>query len=175
MPRKTGTRSFLALLGLAAITSLLVPSLPQTAAAQATQPAASTHAIPIEHYYWHFLVHQNQLDHSAALMKPGKDSDWMRNHHQRSLGFTDAEYTAVRTSSTRLANELAVLNQRAAALSAMHVGLLGSSQFRQLSNQRTANINEEVASLRQTLPPEKIAALEAYMVQFFTHSTKEVK
>jgi hypothetical protein len=174
MQRKRITALRAMVSAIAIVSTLFLPILNEAASAQAAP--VLTHPIPIEHYYWHFLVHQNQLDHSAAAMQAaGKSSDWMRNHLQRGLGFSDADYAAVRISSTRLAGELAVLNQQAAALSAAHVGSLGSSQFRLLSNQRTADINAEVAFLRQNLPPERIAALESYMVQFFTHSTKGVQ
>lgn len=158
---------------LAIASMLFLPSVNETATAQTL---STPHQIPIEHLYWHFLIHQYQVDQSAAkLQANGKDATWMRNHLQQGVGFSDADYAFVRISAARLSGELAALNQRAAALQASNVLSLSSSEFKLLSQQRTADINAEVAYLKANLSPEKITALETYMQQFFIHSGQGVQ
>jgi hypothetical protein len=153
---------------------LLYPAVSQT-----TQPKQSAslgqarpNVIPIEHYYWHYLVHQNQLDQLAAAREAkGQDGRWLRSHLQTSLGFSDADYASVRISSKRLATELNALNAQAATIRATGPSSASFEQLKSLTAQREVQVNAEVFYLRQTLPPDKIAAFEAFMVQFLSHTT----
>ncbi len=153
---------------------LLYPAVSQTT--QSTQATtlrqARPHVIPIEHYYWHYLVHQYQLDQIAAAREAkGQDGKWLRNHLQTSLGFSDADYAAVRISSKRLATELNAINAQAATIRAAGPSSAGFEQLKSLTAQREVKLNAEVSYIRQTLPPAKPAAFEVFMVQFLSHTT----
>jgi hypothetical protein len=153
---------------------LLYPAVSQTTQSEqsASLGQARPHVIPIGHYYWHYLVHQNQLDQLAAAREAkGQDGKWLRNHLQTSLGFSDADYAAVRTSSRRLATELGALNAQAATIRAEGPSPAGFEQLKSLTVLREVQVNTEVSYLRRALPPDKIATFEAFMVRFLSHTT----
>jgi hypothetical protein len=142
---------------------------PLEAAAQAapTQPSASSQLQPVSlpHLYWHFLIHQNELDVLAAqLTAQGQDGDALRNDFQTQLGFSDADYAPIRTSSQRLAAELAPIDAQLKALK----GSPGSAgQAQALIAQLESYVNNEVYNLSIELPAQNKAALEQFMRQFF--------
>ena len=139
---------------------------------QSQQPSASvqnSRRPPIEHYYLQFLHHQNELDEWAERQAAkGHDGSALRNHMQKDMGFSDADYAPIRASSVRLTAELTALNAQAVALGAGGTSPAGNSQMMALFAQRDTDVNAEVAYLKSSLPPDKIAKLEAYMVQFFS-------
>jgi hypothetical protein len=160
---------------------LLAFILPQSAMSQSapaqqqqTSNASSQHKpVPLAHLYWHFLVHQNHLDESAANeTAQGRDGSWLRNHHQASLGFSEADYAVIRTSSARLTAEVKDIDAQAAAIRAAGPSATSAAQLKALYVQREAAINAEITYLKQALPPDKLAAFEAYITQFF--SSKKV-
>jgi len=173
MARKSQYDSIAALLSVVLLACPLAhPVIGQSASSQQQQPASGSfqlQPVPLAHLYWHFLVHQNQLDMKAASEEArGKDGSWLRNHHQTSLGFSDAEYAAIRTSSLRLTAETKDLDAQLAAIRAAGPSTTSQAQLKDLIAQREADINAEVTYLKRTLPPEKIAAFEHYIVQFFS-------
>ena len=136
---------------------------------QTSNGSSQPKPVPIEHLYWHFLVHQNHLEARAASEEAqGKDGKWLRNHHQASLGFSDADYAAIRTSSARLTAEVDALDKQAAAIIAVGPSASSSAQLKALAAQREADISAEITYLKQTLSPAKIQSLESYMRQFFS-------
>jgi hypothetical protein len=151
-------------------------ALCQTAAPQPqsqTQPHPAghehgeRHAVPLAHLYWHFLVYQNHLDTVAVAQEAqGKDGSWARNHLQTELGLTDAEYAPIRVSSARLAAEVAALDAQASALRA-GTATPDVTKLKALTVQREEAIHAEIVFLKQTLPPDRMSAFEAFLVQFF--------
>jgi hypothetical protein len=132
---------------------------------QRTQPIKP---LSVPHLYWHFLVYVNVLDHKADDMKvQGKNGDWLRDDLQTRLQFSDADFATIRASSQRLASELATINQQINSLKSATPSASNAAQFRALIVLREADINNEIATLTQTLSPQKRAALEAFMTQFF--------
>jgi len=173
MARKAHNNGISILLGSGLLVCLLLhPAMGQTAPAQ-LQPSSSglsqPKPVPLAHLYWHFLVHQNQLDTKAASENAqGRDGSWLRNHHQASLGFSDADYAAIRTSSVRLTAEVGALDAQAATIRAAGPSASSSAQLKALAAQREEYINAEITYLKQTLPPKKILAFESYITQFFS-------
>jgi hypothetical protein len=173
MARKYHGESIAALLSASLLACIMQhPAMGQLAPAQ--QPLTSNGSqqhkpVPLAHLYWHFLVHQNHLEAKAASEEAqGRDGKWLRNHHQASLGFSDADYAAIRTSSTRLTAEVEALDKQAAAIRAAGQSASSSAQLKILAAQREAYINAEITYLKQALAPDKIQAFETYITQFFS-------
>lgn len=151
---------------------LLGGALAPTATAQQAQNQANTASqkpVSLSHLYWHFLIHQNQLDEAAArLQAKGGNGNAVRNSLQNQLGFSDADYASIRTSSQRLASELKPLDER---LHTLQQSPASGAQARNLIDQREALISNEVYNLSLELSPQNKAALEAFMDQFFAPKT----
>src|SRR5262249_40343119 len=86
-PRKPGL-SLARLISFMGWLCLLVNSLAfgqatsQATSGSASPQASQTRRAPLSHLYWHFLLHQNHLDKSAAAREQqGKDGNWLRNHY----------------------------------------------------------------------------------------------
>lgn len=125
--------------------------------------------IPIAHYYWHFLIHQNDVDRLATLRTAkGLDGTWMRNHLQMGVGFSDVDYGPVRISASRLGAELNALDTQAKTIRAGVSSIQAAGQLHSLAIQQEADISAEVTYLQSTLSPAKITIFEAYMVSFFS-------
>ena len=143
-----------------------------------TTPSAQTAAvsgpktIPVSHYYWYLLRHQKALDDlGAKLSADGKDGNGPRNYLQKKLGFTDVEYAPVRIASYRLSTEISQLNGKASkAQKGDVIPEVREGDLRELAAEKERDIEAEIAFLKQALPPEKIATLEAFAVQFFMPS-----
>lgn len=145
----------------------------------------------VPHLYWHFLMYQNHLDRAAAAHeKQGKNGNWLRNHFQQRLGFTDEQFAPVRTSAQRLAPELAAIKAKAVAIAKQdrvwikanmagnrprlvvgdptaRVEALknaplppGHAQLKQLQQQFEDTIQQEVDSLKTALGPQNAAKLD---------------
>ena len=139
-------------------------AVPQGASSGLSQPKP----VPLPHLYWHFLVYQNVLDTTAANREAhGKGGSWLRNDLQTKMGFSDAEYAQIRASSQRLSAELKVLDAQAATIRASGASPANNAQLKALVAQREAYINAEISTLKMALPPERIAAFEAFITQFF--------
>ena len=159
--------------------ALLHPAMGQAAPAQGqstpTQQQQSSskpsqiRPVSLAHLYWHFLVFQNHLDTKAAdLGAHGKNGRLMHNHLQKKLGFSDADYAAIRTSSVRLTAKVKVLDAKATAIQKAGASSSSHDQLKALTVQREADINSEIAYLKQNLPPDKIKAFEAFLTQLFS-------
>jgi hypothetical protein len=135
-------------------------------AAQNQPPAASQlQPLPLPHLYWHFLIHQSELDALAAkLTAQGKDGQAVGNDLQTRLGFSDADYAPVRTSSQRLAAELQPIQ---AQLKLLYGSASNASQIQALIAQRETYIDNEVYNLSTELSAANKSALEAFMTAFF--------
>ncbi len=152
---------------------------PQRSSQTLTQPKP----VPLAHLYWHFLSFQQHLDEAvAAREKTGKDLQGgpaLRASLQNQLGFSDADYAPIRTSSERLVPIVKALDAQAAAINASIKSLKqngivpsgGASpdpeKLQALHAQREVAINAEIASLTQALSPQNKAALDRFLVQFF--------
>jgi len=90
---------------------------------------------------------------------------------QRKMGFSDADFAPIRASSVRLSSELQALDAQAASLRAAGISSSNAAQLKALAVQREADINVEIASLKQALSPDKITAFEAFITQFFAPKT----
>jgi hypothetical protein len=62
-----------------------------------SQPNASSQLKPVSlpHLYWHFLIHQSELDAFAAKLDAQGQAEGLRNDLQTQLGFSDGDYAAV--------------------------------------------------------------------------------
>ncbi len=134
-----------------------------------TQPTTQSQPkpVPLRHLYLHFLIYQNFLDTKAAeLASKGKDGSWLRNDLQTRLRFSDADYASVRSSSQRLASEIKALDEQVRALRTTG-GSPDIDRLKALAAQHEAYIDNEIDNLNHELSPEKRAALNAFLVEFF--------
>jgi hypothetical protein len=139
--------------------------------AQTQIPAAKTQAHPVslEHLYWHFLVYQNHLDTKAdEFSAQGKDSTLMRGHLEKQLGFSDGDFAPIRKSSKRLSAEINALDAKAATFRAEPLSTDRFNKLHALTLEREADIQAEIAYLKQTLSPAQISQLEAFLTQLFS-------
>jgi hypothetical protein len=150
----------------ASLCAVLIPSV------SAQQPApngpSSTMPVSLRHLYWHFLIYQSFLDAQAAQQAAqGQDGSWTRNHLQIRMGFSDADFAPIRTSSQRLSSELQALDVQAATILAAGTSSANTAQLQALMAQRETYISAEITSLRQALSPERVMAFEVFITQFF--------
>ena len=155
---------------------ILLCSLPFQAVGQppASQPQnatpGTTQAKPLSlpHLYWHFLVYVNFLDTKAAeLQAQGKDGSRMRNDLQLRTQLSDEDFSAVRASSQRLSTEIKAFDAKATEAHAGGYSPATAGLLKNLVNQREVAINTEIANLTQTLSPQKKAALDQFLREFF--------
>jgi hypothetical protein len=142
----------------------------QQLGAQQTQPTQTSQLQPfsLPHLYWHFLIYVSVLDKKAdERAAQGQEGEWLRKDLQNRLQFSDADFAPIRASSQRLASQMTALNEQLHSLSSAPPSASKSAQIKALINQREATIENEIASLTQTFSPQKRAALEAFMTQFF--------
>ena len=129
----------------------------------------SLQPLSLPHLYWHFLVYQNHLDSkAAAITVEGQDGNGMRNLLQKKLGFSDADFAPIRTSSARLTAEVQALDAQAVAIRAAGPSSTSFDQLHALTGQRETEINAEISYLKQNLSPGKMHALEAFLTTFFS-------
>jgi hypothetical protein len=127
--------------------------------------------IPLAHLYWHFLQFQNHLDtRAAAITATGKDGSGLRNLLAHQLGFSSTDFALIRTSSGRLKLKVQALDDQAKTVIAAGPTPTTQSRLRVLTSQRDVAINAEVSFLKQSIPPAKIASLEAFLPKFFSQS-----
>ena len=125
--------------------------------------------LSLPHLYWHFLVYVNHLDtKSLEVDAKGKNGQLMRNYLQKRLGFSDAEFAPIRTSSVRLTAEVKVLDMKAVAIHKAGASSSNLNQLKALTIQRESDTYSEISYLKQTLPPDKLKAFEAFLTQFFS-------
>jgi hypothetical protein len=143
-------------------------------------PTGRQTPVPLPHLYGHFLIEQDHLDRAAAqLEKQGKSGAWVRDHYQKKLGFTDAEYAPVRESAQRLETELnaidAKVQKTVAAVRAAHSRVVRSPselppvlpELFTLRDQHEAVIQQEVVSLKAELGPKRAAKLDTFLQNEF--------
>jgi hypothetical protein len=136
--------------------------------------STSSQPVSLPHVYWHFLIYQNHLDLKAKeLQSHGKDGRFFRDLFQTKLAWSDADFAPIRESSVRLAAEVSRLDEQAAVIR-LGATPTSSSQLETLATQREADINAEITYLKQKLSPEKIKALEAFLVPYFAPKTLSV-
>ena len=132
-----------------------------------SQPNASSQLKPVSlpHLYWHFLIHQSELDAFAAkLTAQGQDGQALRNDMQTRLSFSDADYAPIRTASQQLTSELQPIETQ---LKALQGSAWNPSEVQALISQRETDINNEVHNLSTELSAQNKAALESFMTSFF--------
>jgi hypothetical protein len=152
---------------------LLQPAAGQTALVSQSALSSQKQIRPLSlpHLYWHFLAYQNHLDtKAAATTAAGKDGSALRNLLQKKLGFSNADFALIRTSSVRLTAEVQSLDAQAVAIRAVGPSPSSLDQLHALTVQRETEINAEISYLKQNLPPDKIIALEAFLKEFFSPS-----
>ena len=161
----------------------------QTAAAPtAGQTVSSPAKPPLRTLYRHFLGFQNYLDRVADTHeKQGKDGSAFRSYNQKQLGFTDAQFTAVRQAAARLEPELREQDAKAKpiidAIRAQRLSAPKSAAgppplppaIATLQNERDGVIDGEVARLKAELGPEAAAKLDTYLQHVFAANVKVQK
>ena len=170
MASKSQYRSLFVLLGLVLFSGAMLPTaVSQTTQSQQATSGSALRQTPITHYYWRYLAHQNELDTWAtAQAAKGHDGSALRNHLQKGLGLSDADYAPIRTSSVRLTAKVKSLDAQAVAIRAAGPTPTSYAQLQALTAQRETAINAEVSFLKTKLTPDKIARLELFMVHFFS-------
>jgi len=136
-----------------------------------TRGLAQSQRLPLSlaHLYWHFLMYQNHLDTtSAANTALGQDGSGLRDHLEKGMGFSDAEFAPIHVSAAQLANEISTLDARAAIIKSGKITASSYVQLAALTQQREADINAEVLSIRQALPPDRVQRLESFLTTFFS-------
>ena len=172
-----------ALAVLLSLVSLFVP----VAKGQTSPPTQSTtpQRAPLPVLYRHFLAYQNHLDRvGATLEKQGKDGSDFKDHFQRKLGFSDAEFGLVRTTANRLEARLREKDDKAKAIidaiHSQHTRQLNSPadlpvfppELAQMQKDRDAIIKQEVDQLRGSLGAEKASKLDALIENDFARNMK---
>jgi hypothetical protein len=166
-------RQIFTCLSMALFTCISVgPTIGQAVPAQSTPTIRKqVRPLSVPHLYWHFLAYQNHLDtKAAAVAVDGKDGTGLRNLLQKKLGFSDADFAPIRTSSVRLTAEVHSLDAQAVAIRAAGPSATSLDQLHALTGQRETEITVEISFLKQHLPPDKIKALEAFLTKFFSPS-----
>lgn len=161
MTRKSQYISISTLLGSILLACALLH--PATGQSQQTQQPS------LAHLYWYFLSYQNHLDRVAAAQEAqGKDGTLLSGIMQVRLGFSDADFAYIRTSSVRLTAEVQALNVQAAAIQAGGATSTSQAQLSALTTQREADISAEISYLQQNLSSAKITTLENFLYQLFS-------
>jgi hypothetical protein len=137
----------------------------------------------LPHLYWHFLIFQSHLDGAAAQSeKEGKDGTWLRDHLQRQLNFSDAQFDCVRTSAQHLASQLSDLDAQVKAIIAADYARNPPSpanpkwsrpiapEIKELTRQREALIQAEVSRLQTALGPQAAGQLDDYLHNTFARN-----
>jgi len=167
-----GKTRYLSILTLLSVVPLLSASPAQSQGISAAQPsvaAVPSQAASLAHLYWHFLMYQDHLDTKASERdSQGKEGKLMRKHLQGKLGFSDAEFAPIRTSSARLASKVKSLDAQAVQIRSGGPSSTSHGQLKALTAQRQAYIDAEVSYLKQTLAPDKIGVLEAFLARYFS-------
>jgi hypothetical protein len=145
----------------------------QTSASPQTPQAGNTQRVSLNVLYRHFLAYQNHLDRvGAALDEKGENGSGFRDHFQKTLGFTNAEYAPVRAAAQRLEQELADEDAKIKAViqafRASYPKVLTSRSERpplppelaQLQKDRNAIIEGEMKRLNSDLGPDRAAKLQ---------------
>lgn len=160
--------AFLSIVSL--LSTFQYPAMAQSALRpQQTHLRRAAQPVSLAHLYWHFLEYQNHLDtRAAAISAEGKNGSGMRHILQRNLGFSDANFASIRASSVRLTAKVKALDRRAAVIRAGDPSSSNLRQLKALTIERETDINVEISSLKQNLSPAKIAALEAFLTNFFS-------
>jgi hypothetical protein len=127
------------------------------------ETASQLKPVSLPHLYWHFLIHQSDLDGIASKLT-AQGGLTLRNDLQTNLGFSDADYAPIRTSSQRLAAELDPIEGQ---LKSLRNSPERASQAQALIAQRESYINNEVYNLSIELSAQNKALLEKFMTTFF--------
>jgi hypothetical protein len=169
MVRKSQSISISTLLAVTLLScTLLTAAAGQTA--QSTQSSRKQITpLSLPHLYWHFLVLQHYLDTKAAAQEAqGKDGSGLRKRLQTTLGWSDADYAPMRTSSVRLTQEVTSLDQQALTIRAVSTSAASQDQLKALTAQRETDINAEISFLGQKLSPDKKKTFETFLTRFFS-------
>ena len=135
---------------------------------------------PLPHLYMHFLLYQNHLDKAAmAHENQGKDGAWLRDHFEKELGFTPAQFAVVRSTAIRLESELKEIQNRAVTIaqadrrererseSQPNASVTPNLQLRDLTKERDALLEREIAKLDETLGDAAAVRLRDYIATKF--------
>jgi outer membrane murein-binding lipoprotein Lpp len=149
--------------------------LPHLAVGQSPQAVTNQPSqlkpLALPQLYWAFLSYQNHLDTLATeLEAKGKDASWVRNDLQTRLGFSDADYAPIRTSSQRLTTKIAVLSRQVKKIRSTGNSATGSDQanaLTALTKQRQTDVDNEIYILSQSFSPQNKEAFEAFITKFF--------
>jgi hypothetical protein len=163
------------------------PAFPTTQPPSVVPSVPQKQQISLPHLYWHFLLYQNHLDRAAAAHeKQGKDGAWLRDHFQKRLAFTPAQFNVVRQSAQSLEPQLRDIQSKAMVVVQADremAGIVmptgrppvpggvrnvnqprpGRAQLKQLQLQHEAAIQSEMNKLQQALGPELAAKLDNFL------------
>jgi hypothetical protein len=143
---------------------------------------------PLHLLYRHFLAYQMHLDQIADEdFRQGKDGSDFRDHYQRALGFTGAEFAPIRTAARRLDGELKIEDERIKAVIDSYraqtprivsgPGELPAApaELGQLQQERDAIIKKEIRRLNAALGPVRAAKLQQYIQNEVAQHARQVQ
>lgn len=133
--------------------------------------------VPLPHLYWHLLFYKNYLDRKAdALEQQGqvKQARLLRNHLQKELHFTDAQFAIVRETGMELErsyNDITAKMRPIMAQDRQWIRLHGRAsgpppghaEVHELGQEREIVITQGVESLNQRLGSTEAAKLQTYV------------
>lgn len=173
--------------GVVLLSFLLVSTLAlgQTPTQTQTAALAKRQRVSLPALYRHFLAYQNHLDRvGTALDQKGEDGSEFRNHFQRILGFSDAEFAPIRDTALRLEQELkqhdAKIKAVIDATRAQHPRVLRSvaelpplpPELVQLQKDRDALIEREVTQLNTALGAQGAVKLQKVIENDFAPNVR---
>ncbi len=145
----------------------------------------SMQPIPLNHVYWHFFMYQEHLEKvSAERDKQGKDSSWLRDHFQTSLGFSYRDFNIVRATALYVSQEIMRLNQREKVIidtdrAAMKANPLppgvpppGIAQLKLITLDRENMLNTQIDQMNRALGPVNAEKLKSYLMQSVQNGPK---
>jgi hypothetical protein len=179
MPRQLGAGGVLP--RLAVLTLLLSVVTASLALGEASDARSSVHYTPkrasLDHLYWHLLLYQNYLDRKVATLEQEgrtKDAATLRNHFQKDLHFTNAQFAIVRQAGLQLEKDLDAVQAKVRPIVYQDRQWIklhgrsdgpppGHSQVQQLQKEHEAVIHDAVAHLNQKLGPKSAATVQTYI------------
>jgi hypothetical protein len=132
-------------------------------------PPVNLRPVPTSRLYYDFLIFVTRIDHKAEQReKQNIDSEGMRNHQQKMLGFTDQEFAPIRATAHRLEAELKEIDDQEKA--AIHADREAHpfqpetySAVKDLKEEQGAAFEKEVSQLKHDLGASAANRLDIYI------------
>lgn len=162
-------------------------------AAFAQQNSGAAHAsamqpriVPMEFLYRHFFAHVAQLEQEAnSADRAGQNGTAYRNYYQKQLGFSDIEFSRVRSTALETHNEVEQIDAKARDIvRAFREQLAGReilgqaalppppTELKELKKERDALVSAAIGKLKTSLGTDAAARLDSMVAAKFTVQEK---